>query len=116
MLARGIDQILPQPCDPILYESYVRDAREYIALAEEMSGPIPRPASPAYPWGDALAILDAAQPDARVVNLETSITRSSTPDRGKGIHYRMSPEDASCLAAAGIDVCVLGNNHVADWG
>jgi poly-gamma-glutamate synthesis protein (capsule biosynthesis protein) len=34
----------------------------------------------------------------------------------KGINYRMSPENAECLAAAGIDCCVLANNHVLDWG
>jgi poly-gamma-glutamate capsule biosynthesis protein CapA/YwtB (metallophosphatase superfamily) len=27
----------------------------------------------------------------------------------------MSPENASCLAAAGVDCCVLGNNHMLDW-
>jgi len=30
MLGRGIDQILPQPSDPVLYESYVKDARDPI--------------------------------------------------------------------------------------
>jgi poly-gamma-glutamate synthesis protein (capsule biosynthesis protein) len=34
----------------------------------------------------------------------------------KGINYRMSPENAACLAAAKIDCCVLANNHVLDWG
>jgi poly-gamma-glutamate capsule biosynthesis protein CapA/YwtB (metallophosphatase superfamily) len=28
----------------------------------------------------------------------------------------MSPENADCLSAAGIDCCVLANNHVLDWG
>ena len=28
----------------------------------------------------------------------------------------MSSENAHCLAAAGIDCCVLANNHVLDWG
>src|SRR5665647_1022300 len=58
MLGRGIDQILAAPCDPRLYESYVKDAREYVGLAEEHSGEIPRKVAPAYPWGDALEILD----------------------------------------------------------
>jgi poly-gamma-glutamate synthesis protein (capsule biosynthesis protein) len=34
----------------------------------------------------------------------------------KGINYRVSPENAACLAAAAIDCCVLANNHVLDWG
>ena len=55
------------------------------------------------------------QPDARIINLETAVTRSH--DRAnKGINYRMSPENAECLVAAGIDCCVLANNHVLDWG
>jgi poly-gamma-glutamate synthesis protein (capsule biosynthesis protein) len=116
MLARGIDQILPQPTDPTLHERYLEDARDYIAIAEEASGPIPRGVPPAYPWGDALAALDAARPDARIINLETSITRRGDHDREKGIHYRLSPENATCLSAARIDVCTLANNHVLDWG
>lgn len=36
--------------------------------------------------------------------------------RPKGIHYRMSPPNAACLAAARVDCCVLANNHVLDWG
>jgi poly-gamma-glutamate synthesis protein (capsule biosynthesis protein) len=55
------------------------------------------------------------QPDARIINLETAVTRSN--DRAsKGINYRMSPENAECLVAAKIDCCVLANNHVLDWG
>jgi poly-gamma-glutamate synthesis protein (capsule biosynthesis protein) len=116
MLARGIDQILPQPCDPILHEPYMDDARDYIEIAERVSGPIPRGVAPEYPWGEALGVLDAARPDARIVNLETSITRRGEHDPRKGIHYRVSPENAACLAAARIDACTLGNNHVLDWG
>lgn len=116
MLGRGVDQILAAPCEPTLHESYIDDARDYVALAEQRSGPIPWRVPPAYPWGDALEILDAVRPDARVINLETSITRSHDYDRDKGIHYRTSPQNATCLAVARIDVCVLGNNHVLDWG
>lgn len=116
MLARGIDQILAEPCDPALYEPYVTDARDYVALAEQASGPIPRAAPAAYPWGDALALLDAASPDVRIVNLETSITRGGEHDRDKHIHYRVSPANAATLAAGKVDVCALANNHVLDWG
>ena len=35
---------------------------------------------------------------------------------GKGIHYRMHPQNVPCLSAAQIDCCVLANNHVLDWG
>jgi poly-gamma-glutamate capsule biosynthesis protein CapA/YwtB (metallophosphatase superfamily) len=75
MTGRGVDQILPHPGDPELREGYTRDARAYVRLAEQASGPIPRPVGFAWPWGDALEVLDAMAPDVRLVNLETAVTR-----------------------------------------
>jgi poly-gamma-glutamate synthesis protein (capsule biosynthesis protein) len=49
------------------------------------------------------------------MNIETSVTRSDDA-WPKGINYRMHPANVGCLAAAGIDVCVLANNHVLDYG
>jgi poly-gamma-glutamate capsule biosynthesis protein CapA/YwtB (metallophosphatase superfamily) len=115
MTGRGIDQVLPCPCDPVLYESYLQSALDYVRLAETLHGSIPRSADPAYIWGAALDEWRRAEPDARIVNLETSITRSKD-HADKGINYRMSPENAACLTAAGLDCCVLANNHVLDWG
>src|SRR6266566_7783339 len=89
MLGRGVDQILPHPGDPQLRETYARDARAYVRLAERANGPVPQPASFCWPWGDALAVLDEVAPDARVINLETSVTRSADFAPGKAIHYRM---------------------------
>lgn len=116
MTGRGIDQILWHPSLPEIYEPYVRDARDYVDLAEQASGPIPRPADAAYIWGDALDELERTSPDARIINLETSITRSDDYWKGKGINYRMHPDHIACLTAARIDVCVLANNHVLDFG
>jgi poly-gamma-glutamate synthesis protein (capsule biosynthesis protein) len=116
MTGRGIDQILPRPVNPVLYEPYLFDAREYVDLAEKANGPIPRPVSFDYIWGDALAELEAATVDARIINLETAITSAETPWPDKGIHYRIHPQNIGCLAAAGINACVLANNHVLDWG
>jgi poly-gamma-glutamate synthesis protein (capsule biosynthesis protein) len=99
MLGRGVDQILPQPGDPTLWEPSVRDARAYVELAERVNGPIRRPVDVTWVWGDALDVLDAAAPDVRVVNLETSLTRSDDVWRGKDVHYRMSPANLACLAA-----------------
>ena len=107
--------MLAHPCDPALHEDYVASAKDYVGLAEQANGPIPRHAEPAYVWGAALDELDRMRPDARIINLETSITRSDDYAR-KGINYRMAPENADCLSAAGIDCCVLANNHVLDWG
>jgi poly-gamma-glutamate capsule biosynthesis protein CapA/YwtB (metallophosphatase superfamily) len=116
MTGRGVDQILPRPGDPRIHESYLRSAEAYVQLAEEAHGPIPRPADFTYIWGDALAELARARPDARIINLETAVTRSDEHWHGKGISYRMHPGNAPCLGAAGIDCCVLANNHVLDWG
>src|SRR5206468_12123285 len=60
MTGRGIDQVLPHPGDPVLYESWVHDAREYVKLAERINGPITQPVSFKYIWGDALAELHQA--------------------------------------------------------
>ncbi|MFJ9849386.1 CapA family protein [Streptomyces sp. NPDC101150] len=116
MLGRGVDQILPHAGEPALREGFVRDARDYVVLAEEANGPIPRPVDFSYPWGDAPAVLARAAPAARVINLETSVTRSDTFAPGQGIHYRMHPANLPCLAAGRPDVCVLANNHVLDFG
>jgi len=116
MLGRGIDQILPCPGNAVLYESYVRDAREYVALAEAANGPIPRPVDSAYVWGEALEELDRAGTDLRIINLETSITVSEDAWPNKPVHYRMNPANVGCITAARIDCCSLANNHTLDWG
>jgi poly-gamma-glutamate capsule biosynthesis protein CapA/YwtB (metallophosphatase superfamily) len=115
MIGRGIDQVLTHPCDPVLHEWHVHSAMDYVRLAEEAHGPVPRRADPSYIWGAALDQWDLEKPDARIINLETSVTRSGDY-APKGINYRVSPENADCLAAAAIDCCVLANNHVLDWG
>ncbi len=61
MTGRGIDQILPQPADPTLYESFVRDARVYVQLAEQRTGPMKAPVDFEYIWGDALEMLRKSQ-------------------------------------------------------
>jgi poly-gamma-glutamate capsule biosynthesis protein CapA/YwtB (metallophosphatase superfamily) len=116
MTGRGIDQALPHPVDPVLYEPYVYDAREYVDLAEKANGPIPRPATFDYIWGDALQEVERASVDLRIINLETAITSAPTPWPDKGIHYRMHPLNIGCLSAARISACALANNHVLDWG
>jgi poly-gamma-glutamate capsule biosynthesis protein CapA/YwtB (metallophosphatase superfamily) len=115
MTGRGIDQALPHPVNPILYEPYVRDAREYVALAETANGPIPGPLNFDYIWGDALGELERAEVDLRIANLETAVTSAPTPWPEKGIHYRMHPQNIGCLSSARISACALANNHVLDW-
>ena len=116
MTGRGIDQILPHPNDPRIYEPYMKDATGYVKIAESVNGPIQIPVKYSYIWGEALKELEQVDPDLRIINLETSITASNDYWKGKGINYRMHPENIQCLTAAGIDYCSLGNNHVIDWG
>jgi poly-gamma-glutamate capsule biosynthesis protein CapA/YwtB (metallophosphatase superfamily) len=116
MTGRGLDQVMQHPGAPTLHEPGVRDARRYVALAEAAHGPIPAPVSPAYLWGDALAVLDQHAPDSRIINLETSVTTSNDWCWAKEVHYRMHPANISCLTVAGIQVASLANNHTLDWG
>lgn len=115
MTGRGIDQILPHPSDPVLYEDYVKSALDYVALAEEAHGPIPRRVPYEYIWGDSLDELESRELDYRLINLETAVTGDGIPEP-KGINYRMHPANIGVLTAARIDACVLANNHMLDWG
>jgi len=116
MTGRGIDQVLPYPGDPVIYEPFLRMATGYVKLAEAVNGPIAKPVDFSYIWGDALGELERMAPDVRIINLETAITKSDEYWEGKEINYRMNPENISCLTAAKIDCCSLANNHVKDWG
>ena len=116
MLGRGVDQVLPRPGDPALRERCAGDARAYVRLAERAHGPIPQPAGFCWPWGDALEVIDGVAPDVRVINLETSVTRSAGFAPGKPVHYRMSPDNLPAVTVARPDACALANNHVLDFG
>lgn len=116
MTGRGIDQILPNAGDAQIYEGYLRSSIDYVRLTEARTGPIPRDTSFVYPWGDVLTEMNSRSPAARIINLETAVTRCDDYWRGKGINYRMHPDNLPCLTDANIDVCTLANNHVLDWG
>ena len=116
MTGRGVDQILRGPGSPRLHEDYIDDARSYVALAEKLNGRIPSPVDDTWPWGEVLPVMHDAGPAFRVMNLETSVTRSEELAPAKAVHYRMSPQNVGCLVAAGVDVWTLANNHVLDHG
>src|SRR3972149_3271056 len=116
MTGRGIDQVLPHPSNPLIYEPYMKSAKGYIELAEMANGPIPQSVDFSYIWGDALEEFERLAPDLRMINLETSITRSEDYWKDKEIHYRMNPENIPCITAAKIDYCSLANNHVLNLG
>ncbi|MEX2481506.1 MAG: CapA family protein [Gammaproteobacteria bacterium] len=116
MTGRGIDQVLPHSGSPELRETYVRDARDYVKLAEAANGPIARPVGFRELWGDVPAALRRVRADALVINLETSITTSDDFWPDKGVHYRMHPANVAALGALHPSCCVLANNHVLDFG
>jgi poly-gamma-glutamate capsule biosynthesis protein CapA/YwtB (metallophosphatase superfamily) len=116
MTGRAIDQILPHPGDPTLREPVVSDARTYIRLAEEANGRIPVPVDFAWPWGEALPLLEQYAPDVRLLNLETSVTAGGEFAPRKAVHYRMHPDNVGCLTTVRPDVCALANNHILDFG
>ena len=99
-----------------MYEPYVKDARDYIKLAERKNGALSLPLSYRYIWGDALKIWKREDPDLKLINLETSITTHEQAWPSKGINYRMNPKNVQILKEAGIDHASLANNHVLDWG
>src|SRR5437660_3999281 len=116
MTGRGIDQALPHPGNPVLYEPCVCDAHEYVDLAEQANGPIPRPVAVEFSRGEALGGPETGAGCLRIRNVETAVTSEETPWPDKGIHYRMHPLNIGCLSAARISACALANNHVLDWG
>ena len=116
MTGRGIDQVLPHPGSPVLHEPHIRDARDYVRLAERACGPIETPLAREDLWGEALVEVRRLAPDLAIANLETAVTTCDDAWPGKGIHYRMHPANVGCLAVTGLQCCVLANNHVLDWG
>lgn len=115
MTGRGIDQILGHPCDPRIYETYLKDARDYITIAEEVNGEIPRGVAGSYLWKNVINEWRKRRPLVKIINLETAVTDNSHPWPGKGINYRMHPENIDALTSAGFDICTLANNHILDW-
>ena len=115
MLGRGVDQVLPHPGEPALFEDHAGSAEDYVRLAERAGGAIARPLAFEAVWGAAPAALARHPVDLRLVNLETAVTRRGRP-APKGINYRMTPSNLPALAAFDVDAVSLANNHVLDRG
>jgi len=115
MTGRAIDQLFATHNPDDVGKPGVVPAAQYLAWSATLHGEEHRPVRHDYIWGSALGALDRAQPDFRLVNLETAITTCS--DRAdKTFTFRMHPANVECLSAAGIDCCALGNNHLLDFG
>ena len=70
-----------------------------------------RPASALTPATTALAAADVA-----IVNLETSVGSGGRPEPGKRFVFSAGTAAFEALAAAGIDVASMANNHALDFG
>jgi poly-gamma-glutamate capsule biosynthesis protein CapA/YwtB (metallophosphatase superfamily) len=97
MTGRGVDQVLPHPSDPTIHERYMRSARGYVKIARDAHGPIPEPVEPDYAWGHALDEFERFKPSVKLINLETAITQSDDDWQGKGVNYRMHPQNIDNL-------------------
>jgi len=69
------------------------------------------PATALAPVTGALAAADVA-----IVNLETSVGSGGRPEPGKRYVFQAPPRAFTALAAAGIDVATMANNHALDFG
>lgn len=115
MTGRAIDQLFHiHNADDFGKPEHV-PAKQYRDWSAACNGGLRTPVSHDYIWGEALAIIDNAQPDFRLVNLETAITKCDTWQKKK-FNFRMHPDNTPCLSAAKLDCCVLANNHILDFG
>lgn len=100
----------PAPREP-------RPARVEIAVAGDvhfegaLAPRLLRPASALTPATTALAAADVA-----IVNLETSVGSGGRPEPGKRFVFSAGTAAFEALAAAGIDVASMANNHALDLG
>ena len=69
---------------------------------------------PAMALAPAAATLAAA--DVAILNLETSLGSGGRPEPGKRYPFQAPPAALTALAAAGIDVASMANNHALDYG
>jgi poly-gamma-glutamate capsule biosynthesis protein CapA/YwtB (metallophosphatase superfamily) len=69
---------------------------------------------PATALAPATAAL--AEADLAIVNLETSVGGGGRPEPGKRFTFSAGPEAFTALAAAGVDVVSMANNHALDFG
>ena len=119
MCGRGVDQVLKFPSDSQLYESNIKDAKDYVHLIasklrqRNLSNKI-------LFWKPLLPTFQKQKPHVFFINLETAITASKTPE-AKGINYKMNPKNIYFLKDLEKDIfpckliCGMANNHTLDW-
>jgi poly-gamma-glutamate synthesis protein (capsule biosynthesis protein) len=71
-------------------------------------------ADPATALAPATGALAAA--DLAIVNLETAVGEGGRPEPGKRFTFQAPASALTALAAAGVDVATMANNHALDYG
>jgi poly-gamma-glutamate capsule biosynthesis protein CapA/YwtB (metallophosphatase superfamily) len=115
MLGRGIDQIFKYKSDPTLYESFMKNAKDYVPKEMMLYTTPGNYVSYDYVWKDLLLEPLFYQSNLKIINLETSIT-TSLDHQDKPVLYKMHPKNVPAISVANIDYCHMANNHVMDWG
>jgi poly-gamma-glutamate capsule biosynthesis protein CapA/YwtB (metallophosphatase superfamily) len=67
-----------------------------------------------YPWREVAGSLRRA--DLAIVNFECAASRRGTPAPEKEFTFRADPASLPAMAAAGVDVASVANNHAVDFG
>ena len=100
---------------PASQERRPRPVRIALAGDVHFEGPLaPRLRRPATALTGATTALAAA--DVAIVNLETSVGSGGRPEPGKRFTFSAGTPAFAALAAAGIDVASMANNHALDFG
>lgn len=74
------------------------------------------PATALRPAGDTPALGALAAADLAILNLETSLGTGGRPEPGKRFAFAAPATALTALAAAGVDVASMANNHALDFG
>lgn len=100
---------------PAPAETGPRSVRIALAGDVHFEGPLAvrlrNPGTALVPASPALAAADLA-----IVNLETSVGTGGRPEPGKRFTFSAGPVAFAALAAAGVDVASMANNHALDLG
>ncbi len=110
------DSTSPTPSAPLPTPAPA-PAEVVIAVAGDVhfEGPLrARLADPATALAPVTRTLAAA--DVAVVNLETSVGEGGRPEPGKRFTFQAPATALTALAAAGVDVATMANNHALDHG
>ncbi|CAL6332490.1 unnamed protein product [Bathycoccus prasinos] len=120
MPGRGVDAVMPSPCAREIREGFCKDAFDYARLAEQKQkrrfADTKKKVSARDVLGEVAKVIERFEPHARMLNLETSVTKKSSFYPHKGINYRASEENMfALLEVLKPDIVSLANNHAMDF-